>query len=190
MDKRIRRTRQRLQDALIKLTLQSGYEKITIRDLVAEAEVGYATFFRHYENKQALLFGVVDTLIADLTQRMNPLLAEGLLEDFERSGTLLFQFIAQEYDLCRVLIDSASASGLWRHVEATGVAQVLTLNQPNSSATVPPEVAASHMVRAIIHLIQWWVNNDMPYPPEKMGVIYADLILRPTLEIAFEQNGS
>src|SRR5437879_11312519 len=49
-DRRVKRTQKALARALIELTLEKGYEAITIRDITDKAEVGYATFFRHYHD--------------------------------------------------------------------------------------------------------------------------------------------
>jgi len=51
--------------------------------------------------------------------------------------------------------------------------------------SVPLEIAAHHIVTSSISLIQWWLDNQMPYPPERMGVIYHELIARPTSAVAF-----
>ena len=46
-DRRVRRTQNLLAKALIALTLEKGYEAVTIRDITQRADVAYATFFRH-----------------------------------------------------------------------------------------------------------------------------------------------
>ena len=65
-DRRIKRTQQLLAKALIALTLKKGYEAVTIRDITEHADIGYATFFRHYSSKDALLRDVSDVVLADL----------------------------------------------------------------------------------------------------------------------------
>ncbi len=50
---------------------------------------------------------------------------------------------------------------------------------------VPMELAARHLVASSIHLIQWWLDHSMPYPGERMGQIYQQLIVQPTQAIAF-----
>ena len=42
------RTRQAMADALVALALELGYDNFTIRALTKRANVGYATFFRHF----------------------------------------------------------------------------------------------------------------------------------------------
>jgi hypothetical protein len=52
-------------------------------------------------------------------------------------------------------------------------------------SAVPIEIAAHHIVTSSIALIQWWLEHQMPYLPEQMGVIYYELITRPTSTAAF-----
>ena len=52
-DKRVRRTRQALAEALIALTMEKGYEPVTLQEITDRAGVGYRTFCRHYADKDA-----------------------------------------------------------------------------------------------------------------------------------------
>lgn len=45
-------TRQRIADAAARLAVGGGHVGITVDDIVAEAGVGRATFFRHFESKE------------------------------------------------------------------------------------------------------------------------------------------
>ena len=55
LDRRVKRTQRLLAEALISLTLEKGYDAVSIRDITERADVAYATFFRHHEDKEALL---------------------------------------------------------------------------------------------------------------------------------------
>ncbi|NJO83194.1 MAG: helix-turn-helix transcriptional regulator [Blastochloris sp.] len=66
MDRRITRTRRLLSQALVELVNQQRYENITIRDITDRADIGYATFFRHYESKDALMLDVVTNIVSEL----------------------------------------------------------------------------------------------------------------------------
>jgi len=54
-DPRVLRNREALRQALLHLLECKSFDEITIRDIVAEAGIGYTTYFRHYPNKEALL---------------------------------------------------------------------------------------------------------------------------------------
>ena len=173
-DRRIRRTQHLLAQALIALTLEKGYEAVTIRELTERADIGYATFFRHYRDKDALLQDVLDVVLAELQQL---LAATDPAADPAAVGTLVFRYVQAHSEIVRVL--------LGRHALLQGlIARVTRLVVAEHAATwpagvVPVDVAAHHIVSATIALIGWWLDHGMPYPPEQMGQIYAALIAGP-----------
>jgi AcrR family transcriptional regulator len=181
-DRRVRRTQHLLAQALIVLTLEKGYDDVTIREITARADVGYATFFRHYPDKDALLLDVLDVVLDELIGLLQPPIAG---DNPEAVGTLLFRYVQQHSELCRVLLGSQGSTLLMRRVQEAGINQVLRQHTPREDSPVPPDIAANHLVAASIALIQWWLDHDMPYPPERMGTIYSELIIRPTQTIAF-----
>jgi hypothetical protein len=50
---------------------------------------------------------------------------------------------------------------------------------------VPPEIAAHHMIASFLELIDYWLEHDLPYPPERMGAIVTHLVMNPTRAVAF-----
>ncbi|MGB3828747.1 MAG: TetR family transcriptional regulator [Ornithinimicrobium sp.] len=58
-------TRERLQDVGLALIIQSGYESVTVEQIVRAAGVSHMTFFRHFPTKQSLVLqDPFDPLIA------------------------------------------------------------------------------------------------------------------------------
>lgn len=71
LDPRVRRTRQLLQEALIELIEEKSMESVTVQDIAARAGVNRATFYAHFEDKNALLnYMVRDKFQARLDQRL------------------------------------------------------------------------------------------------------------------------
>ena len=84
IDRRVRRTRKSLEDALIALTLEKEYEEITIQEITERADVGYRTFFRHYADKDDLLRDVLESTTMELRELMSPPNPEVLVDpDFK-----------------------------------------------------------------------------------------------------------
>ena len=54
-DARQVRSRHALHQALLALLEEKPFDQITVREISARAGTGYATFFRHYPTKEALL---------------------------------------------------------------------------------------------------------------------------------------
>jgi AcrR family transcriptional regulator len=179
-DRRVKRTQNLLAKALIALTLEKGYEAVTIRDITERADVGYATFFRHYHDKDALLQDVLDVVLSELLGLLPP----APDADPATVGTLIFRYVQEHSEVIRVLL-SQGATSLMQQMIETGAQNILQEHTQRVDSVVPIEVAAYHMVSSAIVLVRWWLEHNMPYPPERMGLIYQELIARPTSAVAF-----
>ena len=183
-DKRIKRTQKLIAKALIALTLEKGYEAVTIRDITERADVGYATFFRHYTSKDALLRDVSEVVLAEL-KGLFPHYSDADIATF---GTPLFLYVQEHASIIRVLLSSRGPASLVQPIIEKTTQDMLDENQPLAGSIVPPEIAASHLITSCVALIEWWLAHDMPYSPEHMGAIFHALIVQPTRAIAFMTN--
>ncbi len=180
-DRRVKRTQQLLARALIALTLEKGYDAVTIRDITERADIGYATFFRHYHHKDALLQDVSEVVLAELKN----LLPTAPGADAVAIGTTLFHYVQENSNIIRVLLSSRSSTSLVQYIIDIATQDVLNKNTPLEGSAVPIEIAAYHLVNSSIALIQWWLEHEMPYSPERMGIIFHELIIQPTRTVAF-----
>jgi AcrR family transcriptional regulator len=164
---------------MAELIMQRGYDSITIRDLAAEAGVGYATFFRHYPDKDALLLDLLQRSIHDLTRLLPP----GPDADPAEEGRVIFAHAAQHDQLYRILLRGEGTLALLEQVQAAAVAEVLDRFAGQREPAIPLEILAHHLVASIIALIGWWLQRGQPYPPERIGQIYAELIMQPFMAL-------
>lgn len=176
-DRRVKRTQRLLAEALISLSLEKGYSAVSIRDITERADVAYATFFRHYDDKDALLVEVLDVIIDD----MMDLLHTWPTEDPVGSGEKIFAYVQEHNELGRVLLGSQGKADLiQRLIEAKH-----SFSQPVASSNLPLEVVNYHFISSAIELVKWWLDHDMPYPPKRMGEIFATLIIIPSQQCTF-----
>ena len=176
-DKRVRRTRKALADALIALTIEQGYEGVTIQGITDRAGVGYRTYFRHYADKEALLHDVLQNTVAELRLLIEtPAAANepGYHPIPVENGRIIFEHIAANSDLYRVLLSSGSAA--LEPIMAYAQREALDSLEQMPDPPIPPPILAQHAVATIFSLAQWWLDNEMPYPPEKMAVYLAQLL--------------
>jgi AcrR family transcriptional regulator len=169
-----------LRQALAELIVQRGYESISIRDVAAEASVGYATYFRHYPSKDALLLDLLQRSIQDMAQLLPP----GRDADPAEEGRAIFTHAAQHEQLFRILLRGEGTLALLEEVQAAAVAEVMDRFAGRREPAIPLEILAHHLVASIIALIGWWVQRGQPYPPERMGQIYAEMIMQPFTALA------
>lgn len=182
-DPRVQRTQERLRQAMADLIVQRGYDSITIRDLAAAAGVGYATFFRHYPTKDALLLDLLQRSILDLARLLPP----GVGADPAEEGRVIFAHAAQHDQLYHILLRGEGTLALLAEVQAAAVAEVMGRFAGQREPAIPLEILAHHLVASIIALIGWWLQRGQPYPPQHMGQIYAEMIMRPFAALAGQE---
>ena len=68
-DRRVRRTRRQLRDALVGLVLERGWDAVSVSDVCEVADVGRSTFYVHFADKEDLLLSGFDDLHAALGAR-------------------------------------------------------------------------------------------------------------------------
>lgn len=179
VDRRIRRTQRLLADALIDLMLEHSYNAVTIKDITEHANIAYATFFRHYKDKDELLLAILGSII----EEMKSLLGQARDSSPEAQGLLLFQTMEKNARLYLALLSSEGSPKLRARVQKMVTSEFMRVFPVRADSTIPTEILANHIMMTTIGLIAWWLTNDMPYPPEKMATIYADLVIRGTEHI-------
>jgi len=181
LDRRVQRTQQSLGDALVSLILETGYESITIKELTQRADIGYATFFRHFKTKDDLLMYILESVLHDLDD-----LIESDMTPYEQA-CVMFEYIQANDRIYRVLIDLPRDSHIHEvvyHVIARDISQIYA---PRDPSRIPMDVAINHMVTSILELVRWWLDNDMHYSPQQMATIQTELIVKATEYIALQR---
>jgi AcrR family transcriptional regulator len=68
-DPRILRSRRMLMDALARLLMKKEFEDISVQEVADEATLNRATFYLHYQDKNALLQAMTESRFRNLIQR-------------------------------------------------------------------------------------------------------------------------
>ena len=75
LDRRVGRTRALLHQALMSLIQERGFEALSVQDIIDRANVGRATFYAHFDNKEDLLASGIEGLRQSLRERQRRALA-------------------------------------------------------------------------------------------------------------------
>lgn len=178
LDRRIRKTQKQLGDALVSLIMEKGYETITIKEITDRADVAHATFYRHYKDKDELLARKLEAVIEELKEFVR----EPGLQDAE--GYLIFKHAEENHILYRILLSSPGTMRVRKHIKDLIAANALKTCQSlfsTQDSLIPPQIAANHMAGSTLLLIEWWLEQQMPYPAHHMAKIYQQLISNATL---------
>lgn len=69
-DRRVRRTRERLRDALLELVLERRWDAVSVSDVCEKADLGRSTFYLHFADKEDLLLSGFDDLHAFIASQV------------------------------------------------------------------------------------------------------------------------
>jgi AcrR family transcriptional regulator len=178
-DARVVRTREALRQAMVDLAAERPLEAITVRAIAARAGVGYATFFRHYPDKDALLADVADRLIREFLQRVAPLLTE---HDRAAAARTMCDFVMEHLAIYQALL----AGGSGETVRAEMLRQTLkTMAATRKRRPDGPfdDLMLFHLVSAILNLLTWWLRHLDEIDAETMAEIIERTVLTPVVAL-------
>lgn len=190
-DRRTSRTRRCLKEALLALILEKGYDAVKIEEITERADLGRATFYLHYRDKEELLLESIDSLVDELLANVQSIpMDEWRLqpkwvlsgEAVETPVQLVFRHAAENADLYRIILrgeGASKASQRLREIIYNAVTGLLGLyiekEDPQIRPAVPLEVFANYFAVALLGAITWWLEAETPYSPAEMARMFQQL---------------
>jgi AcrR family transcriptional regulator len=192
-DRRIERSRTALRHALLDLLHEKEFDLISVEEISTRAHVGRATFYLHYRDKEdllleefreivknrVLLFSKLPSAFWDSNQEIyNPDNDNKLLVPF----IVFFEHAAQNVTLYRVLLrgkNSEIFSLQMRDIVEHAIQDIILL-KPDTDETkifldVPVNLLAAYFTGAMLGTINWWLENNLPYEPHEMAIMFNNL---------------
>lgn len=177
LDRRVRRTRQQLRDALIALISEKGFSAITVQDITDRADVNRVTFYFHYKDKEDLLFQILQDMYDELEAKTT---SAKTLEEWSRLDALYtFQHMNQYADLYRALwSENGLLSFLGRLIDYMADSSLEADSSRLPEGVTPPyplELVEHFYAGAFMGLARWWIKHGTDYTAEQMADIYSQL---------------
>jgi AcrR family transcriptional regulator len=177
IDRRVRRTRDALGDALLTLMQEKPFETVTVQQVLERAGVGRSTFYAHYRDKDDLFLSDLE----DFFELMSTL----LLRHREASNRVapvreLFAHVAEMRQLHAALIAADKLRDfleMGQEYFARAIEQ--RLGELPSSGTIAQaqRTAMAHaFAGALLSLMSWWVDHGAPASPEDMDDLYHQMV--------------
>jgi len=175
-DLRVVQTRESLQKAFLELLSVSPLEKISIRQIVATAGVGYNTFFRHYPNKEALLDAVIAGEIAQLVNLSVTVLDAS--NSYEASKAL-FEYVDLNQAVWKKLLSASAIAALRQSFieHLTEVSSVRT--KLRSKQTMG--ILINHVAAGTVEMLYGWYQQNPRMPVAEIAEMYDQLIASPVI---------
>ena len=171
-EQRVTRTRPALYAALLELLEEKLFEQVTVREITDRAGVGYATFFRRYPDKQALLHDVAAGEIRKLLAMALPILHT---VDRRASAQALCAYVWKHRKLWSALLTGGAAATLKEEFIREGQ----RLSTESNPSWLPGTLRVVYPVSATIEILAWWLKQEKPPSIKRMAEILDVLVARP-----------
>lgn len=173
---RATRTRPALLGALLSLLEDKPFEQITVREITAKAEVGYATFFRRYPDKEALLHDLAAREISQLLAMTLPIL---FTVDSRASTQALCAYLWEHRKLWSALLTGGAAATL--KDEFVRQAQQKAADHGSSESWLPGDLNVVFSVAATVEILAWWLKQEWPPSVSQMAEVLDRLVVTPSI---------
>lgn len=171
-DRRVQRTRELLQKALIQLISQRRYDEITIQDIADHANVGRTTFYLHYLSKDELFMSCHEAIVSEFhfgPLYPHPLSREELLSPEAPMGrTSAYRHLKDAWVRLHPIFQGKDGPLILRQIRDWSAQEIeanLRAAFAGAESTIPLDVLANYLAGAQIALVQWWLEKSQPQPP-------------------------
>ena len=175
LDPRVARSRERLQEALLALAVARPLADISIMEIVAEAGVGYATFFRHFADKQALWDAATESMVHEINIRVAPLMTA---DGHRTAAAEICRHVAAHRDIYRAIFAGGAADNT-REVMLRDTLAVAEGARPLETIGLPPTLGSHFAVSALFSILSWWLGEHGDVPPEEIAAYIDRLVFAP-----------
>ena len=177
-DRRTKKTRQVLREALLTLLKNKRYEDISVQDIIERADVARSTFYVHYVDKNDLLTGSHGIFAENLGEQLT---AHGAGQGATAfSSRMWFYHIQAQGDILKVIAkDSAMEMAMktLRGIIHDSVQNGMqTHMQMGKDASVPLPLLVDYLADTLMTLIKFWFKDGMKYTPEQMDEMFQRLV--------------
>jgi AcrR family transcriptional regulator len=177
IDRRIQRTRDQLGDALVELMREKPFDSITVKDVLARADVGRSTFYLHFRDKDDLFLSDADEFL----EAMATLLSRSK-DASERVAPVreFFAHVGEEQRLYKALVESGKIHDFLELAQghfARGIEQRLAdLPRTRGIASASRAALAHALTGSLLSLLTWWLDRGMLASPDEMDEMFHQLV--------------
>jgi AcrR family transcriptional regulator len=181
-DRRVGRTRQALEAALLSLIKEKEFDRISVQEIIDRANVARATFYSHYDNKEDLLESGFKGLLAELRERQQRARITSPTDErwFAFSEHLLAH--AHEHRAIFPAIVSKRGGSLIQHLLRELLVKVIredvkALRASQPASPVPDEAVVQFIAGGLFGMMMGWMSGRVKMSVEDMNTTFRRLAI-------------
>lgn len=166
IDRRVIKTKEAITKAFLELFAEKDLDHITINDIADRANVNRGTVYLHYSDKYDLLDKLIDDHLNRLISFCDPSGSTPLV------GELLpvFVYIRDHFLFFSAMLSTTRAAVFRKRLmEFVAVNVKEKLDRRNRRSEIDGELNAQFMASSFVGIVEWWIQHQMPHPPEFMA---------------------
>ncbi len=174
MDRRQKKSRKAIFSAFSRLLEEKSYSRITVQEIIDEADVGRTTFYAHFPTK--------DDLLSELCREMfdhvfSPSLEKEPTHDFSgEEGDTEKELVHMLYhirdnDAPRIL-RGESRELFFRYFRSRIAPFLKKIIRIDDVSGIPEDFILNQLSSSLISTIEWWLSEDLRSSPEETAGYY------------------
>ncbi len=176
-DRRVKRTKKALRDALFELLETKTINQITVTELTTLADVNRATFYFYYNDLHDMLqqiqneaYQVFEEILSESNSSITTV--EGFTEYAER----LLVFCKEHETLCRFIFNNDANNQLYQQIQ-----HLMLKNIPNAKDVFPENNPARYstnfVLTGITGVLIEWMNDGMKISTHELARFFANIYI-------------
>jgi AcrR family transcriptional regulator len=174
-DPRSLRSRAQLRDALLRLIETQQFDKITLREITADAGLSYPTVFNNYDSKEELFRDITSEEIGKLLAAFR----SNIDSPDWRPGVGICALVREHRALWRTLF-TAGASEVMR-TEFIRRGREFVGDRTSLSHGFPFDLVSGVIASGIFEVISWWLGQGDDFPADTAADMLETLVIEPAL---------
>lgn len=184
MDRRSNKTRKLLEEALIRLMVEKGFDKISIKDLTEAADINRGTFYLHYKDKYDLLEQKEAEILGQIAEVRKKIIKENTdiafpsnRENLVSVFTQVYTYLKANADFMRVILGPNGDLNFQMKAKSLieeSLINIVTINSNVDSMTL--KYASTMASSAQLGIIQKWLRTGMEESPEELAYFVSEVI--------------
>ena len=185
-DRRVRRTKRLLTQALVQLMQEKTVKDITVKELTELADMNRGTFYLYYKDIHDMLRQVEDNLFSLLEGLLDKHKDDGAQTDITSILEDIFTFASENADLCRVLLSrNGDITFLMRMNQLLKEKCKIYWDAVNADHDDDEyDYCFNFCVCGCAGLLFAWLGKNCAEAPAQMARIASDMLIRGSLSSA------
>ena len=183
-DARITKSREALRRALLQLIEHRAFDEITIREITEQAGIGYATFYRHFPTKAALLDDLAAEQIRHLVGLALPVLQA---TNSQAACRAKFAYVDEHRSLWHALLTGGAASAV--REEIIQISREVALAYLPQKPSAADELAFRLTASALVEVLTWWLERADHVSANAAADLLDRLVIAPVIRHGHPTTG-